>query len=147
MSIQFFLGYPEPDAGCPFAIWLPLEEDVLLVAGILNRGPVGFQDIESERVPWLTEEDLNQHMNGNGLHKVSSTHASWWIVHAFKMLDVEPFAEWELVEILQPTNEVPPFRNDQQGLYILHWLIRLQRLYILILEYFFRYHKASFRMA
>ena len=67
MSIQFFLGYPEPDAGCPFAIWLPLEEDALLVAGVMNRGSLGYEDIESERVPRLNNDELTAHMNSNGL--------------------------------------------------------------------------------
>ena len=117
MSIHFFFGYPEPDAGCPFAIWIPLEEDALMVAGVLNRGTKGYEDIESERVPLLNNEELNVHMNNNGLYFVSGRHAAWWISHAFAVLQVTPFAEWELVEILQATVETPLFRTDQEGLY------------------------------
>ena len=56
--LKTFLGYPEPDGGVPFALWFPLEDRAILIAGIINRGANGVQDLESEQIPPSTEDEL-----------------------------------------------------------------------------------------
>lgn len=116
-SLQCFLGYPEPDAGVPFAFWISLDDDALLIAGILNRGSTGIADLESERVPALSDEHIHTHMAHNGLFPVNPNHCIWWVEKQMNNNTLQIFDEWEIIKMLAPTGVEPMYRTHNDGIY------------------------------
>ena len=116
-SLQCFLGYPEPDAGVPFACWISLENDALLIAGVMNRGATGVVDLESERVPALSDEHIQSHMAQNGLFPVPDIHCVWWIEKQMNGDTLQIFDEWEIIKMLAPHGVEPTYRIENEGVY------------------------------
>ena len=115
--LKTFLGYPEPDGGVPFALWFPLEDRAILIAGIINRSAKAIQDLESEQIPPSTDEELLSHMESHGLHPTHPEQTVWWMRYVIDKFEVEPFEEWEIIELLCPNSEQPPFLESGEGIY------------------------------
>lgn len=115
--LQTFLGYPEPDGGVPFALWFPFQTQAVLIAGVINRGMLGFVDLESEQIPTMTHAELLTHMSEHGLQPTNPEETLWWMKHCFDRLKVSPFDEWEIVELLCPHPIAPSFMKVGNGLY------------------------------
>ncbi len=115
--LRTFLGYPEPDGGVPFALWFPLENDAILIAGVLIRGQTGVADLESERIDLVSESDLLAHMNSHGLQATRTEETIWWMTHCFETMQVSPFEEWEIIELLCPAPTQPHFTLTGEGVY------------------------------
>ena len=116
-TLKTFLGYPEPDGGVPFALWISLEDSAILIAGIINRSAQAVVDLESEQVPSSSDEDLLSHMQSHGLQQTDSAQTIWWMKFIFEKFGVEPFEEWEIIELLCPNTVKPPFLELGDGLY------------------------------
>ncbi len=116
-KLQTFLGYPEPDAGVPFALWFPLETDAILIAGVFNRGPEGVADLQSKRIDLVAVENLMTHMTENGLQSTNPMETVWWMRETFGQLALDPFEEWEIIELLCETPMAPSFLSTNNGLY------------------------------
>ena len=116
-TLKTFLGYPEPDGGVPFALWVTLPDSAILIAGIINRSSKAVQDLESEQVPASTDEALLAHMRSHGLQPTHPEQTVWWMQHVFEKFGVEPFEEWEIVELLCPNTVEPAFLSSGDGLY------------------------------
>lgn len=116
-TLQTFLGYPEPDGGVPFALWVSLPDSAILIAGIINRSAKAVVDLESEQVPASSDEDLLAHMQSHGLQPTNPAETVWWMKHIFEKFEVEPFEEWEIVELLCPNTVKPEFLTTGDGLY------------------------------
>ncbi len=116
-SLRTFLGYPEPDGGVPFALWFPLQNDAILIAGVLIRGQQGVADLESERIDLVSESELVAHMNSYGLQATKTEETIWWMAHCFEKMQVTPFEEWEIVELLCPAPTQPSFTLTGEGVY------------------------------
>lgn len=116
-SLHCFLGYPEPDAGVPFAFWISLDSDALLIAGVMNRGTTGIVDLESERVPSLSNNHIHAHMTQNGLHPVNPTHCIWWVEQQLNRDTLQIFEEWEIIKMLAPLGVEPTYHFQNDGMY------------------------------
>lgn len=116
-SLQCFLGYPEPDAGVPFAFWITLENDALLIAGVMNRGLAGVVDLESERVPMLNPDAIIAHMTTNGLQLVDTANCVWWVESQLRQGSLQQFDEWEVVKLLAVSGVEPSHRLLNNGVY------------------------------
>lgn len=102
-----FLGYPEPDAGIPFAILIEISSGFLTIIGILNRGTEGFVDLESTIVADQSLEQLKAHFETEGLQEVSFSHA-FWLLERVKVQET-PFPEYEIVALEERKAKSPSF--------------------------------------
>ena len=105
-----FLGYPEPDAGVPFAILIEIPSGFLTIVGILNRGVEGFADLESTIIDNQSLEQLKTHFQTEGLQEVLFSHAFWLLERVKK--EETPFPEYELIALEERKAKVPSFRKE-----------------------------------
>ena len=91
-----FLGYPEPDAGCPFGYLVSLEQGTLLISGVLNRSSKGIADVESQIVD-ASVDHLVEQLLKSGLHLVKKEYFLWWILQTLSIEQQLHFDELELM--------------------------------------------------
>ena len=102
MNARSFLGYPEPDGGCPFSVIVPLQGQWLLVAGIFNTA-TGLRDLESSLFTDVTEIQLVEHLRENALVEVVYSYFLWILNRC--LLKEESTEELEIINIMGVAEE------------------------------------------
>ena len=97
MRARSFLGYPEPDGGCPFSVIVRLQEKWLLVAGIFNTSD-GLRDLESSLFTDVSEIHLVEHLQQNALIEVVYSHFLWLFNRCLS--DTETAEELEIINMM-----------------------------------------------
>lgn len=107
-----FIGYPESDAGIPFAILIEISQGFLVVLGVFNRGVTKFEDIESAIISDKNLEQLRANFAAEGLKEIPFSHA-FWLFEQTKQQEL-PFPEYEIISIIAQEEKVkePDFRQE-----------------------------------
>lgn len=106
-----FLGYPEPDAGIPFAVLVEISQGFLVILGIFNRGKTGFADLESSIISDRNLEQLRAHFATEGLQEIPFSQA-FWLFEQTKRKDM-PFPEYEIIFLEEKKAKAPSFRKEE----------------------------------
>jgi hypothetical protein len=109
MNQVSYLGYPEPDGGCPFVCIIPIQQKLLLIAGILN-GPNRFRDIESSVLEDVTLSELKSHVLSNGVIEVPFLDFLWLVQQLFQ--GEVAFEELDLIYSCGRIPSEPNFRTE-----------------------------------
>ena len=105
-----FLGYPEPDAGCPFAAVIPVQQQFLLVAGILNCAG-GYRDIQSSMIEAVSLSEIKTHLQSNAVMEVPYGEFLWLLGMVLK--EQVAFEEVELMTMIDEQPVEPLFRRGE----------------------------------
>ena len=105
-----FLGYPEPDAGCPFGYLIPLEEGCFILSGIIH--PFSQQAIEVEsQIVFESMDAIFERFTEHGLHLVKKEYCVWWLCQALSLEQRLNFQELDVL-LLTAQPQKPHFYGE-----------------------------------
>ena len=106
-----FLGYPESDAGVPFAVTIEISQGFLVVLGVFNRGENGFADLESAIMEDRGFERIKANFATEGLIEVPFLEVFWLLEQTKR--EPQPFPEYELIALAEKNVMAPTFRQGE----------------------------------